>query len=100
MAQRYRVACTERGPLLNSLAPGPDNDAHCARPAPGNHRAPPCLGSRINQSALVPWQPSRLRRIWVLGAVAKQMIRQHAGHHRLPDRHRANSHAWIVPATG
>ncbi len=59
-----------------------------------------CLGLRIHQSALVPRQPSCLRCVWVLRAVAKQMIRQHAGHHRLSDRHRADAHAWIVPAAG
>src|SRR6516162_3715811 len=47
---------------------------------------------------------SRRRGEWPAGrfthlpALAQVMVRDHAGHHRFSDRHRANADAWIVPA--
>ena len=40
------------------------------------------------------------RRRAVLGAVPQQMVRQHAGHHRLSHRHGADADAGVVPSFG
>ena len=44
----------------------------------------------------------RFQRVLVpdLPAVAQKLVGEHAGHHRLPDRHGANADARIVPALG
>lgn len=61
----------------------------------------PASGGRDQRaSGLIPRQPPDRGCIRILCAVTQQVVRQHAGHHRLADRHRSDADARIVPTLG
>ena len=90
-------ARSRRGGRPESIATGGYvHDTSVISPGRGKDRTPDSNlreEGDVRTSQLRFAQPRRAGGVRVLRAVTQQVVRQHAGQHRLPDRHRADAHA-------